>query len=114
MTALEKPRQSDQIRKAKSLKRAGSPALSESSGNEASRKKIKTTSVTASDSRPGISASQSVRHRSAAGRSSASEGEATAGEKPDNANAQRNMAKFVGSRANSATSPTPLTPGKYS
>ncbi|KAG5930367.1 hypothetical protein E4U60_007090 [Claviceps pazoutovae] len=110
MTALEKPRQSDQIRKAKSLKRAGSPALSESSGNEASRKKIKTTSVTASDSRPGISASQSVRHRSAAGRSSASEGEATAGEKPDNANAQRKIAKLVGSRANSATSPTPLTP----
>ncbi|KAG6018300.1 hypothetical protein E4U43_005717 [Claviceps pusilla] len=121
MTPLVKSKQSDQMRKTMSLKRAGSPALSESSGNESSRKKMKTTAAGASGSRSGTPASQShLMQRNPAGQGSLSDGEATVGEMTDGAVAQkRKAAKLVGSnaRATSSTpragSPTPIPTGEY-
>ncbi|KAG5984071.1 hypothetical protein E4U55_006103 [Claviceps digitariae] len=116
MTPLGKSKQSDQVKKTKSLKRAGSPALSESSGNESSRKKMrKTTAAAAPGGRSGTPASQPhLIHRNPTGQGSASDGEATAGEMTDGAVTQRKAAKLVGSnsRGTSSTpragSPTPI------
>ncbi|KAG6005906.1 hypothetical protein E4U21_007540 [Claviceps maximensis] len=114
-TSLGKSKQSEQIRKTKSLKRAGSPALSDSSGNESSRKKMKTTSATAAESRSGTPAAQShLGHRNPANQGSVSDGDATAGEMTDGAVPQRKGAKLVGSSSRGASStsragsPTPI------
>ncbi|KAG5928895.1 hypothetical protein E4U42_007762 [Claviceps africana] len=116
VTPLGKSKQSDQIKKTKSLKRAGSPALSESSGNESSRKKMKTTSATAQESRSGTPASQSfMAQRNPAGQGPLSDGEATAGEMTDGVVTQRKAAKLAGSSSPRGTSsmsragsPTPI------
>ncbi|KAG6042290.1 hypothetical protein E4U41_000034 [Claviceps citrina] len=105
MPPLGKPKQSEQNRKTKSLKRAGSPTLSESSGNESTRKKLKTTAVTATGSRSGSPAlqSQSLR-RNPAGQSPGSDVEATAGEMPDSAIHQRKAVKLVSGSSRGAAS----------
>ncbi|KAJ3493526.1 hypothetical protein NLG97_g4676 [Lecanicillium saksenae] len=97
-------------KKGKSLKRAGSPALSESSGNESSRKKIKKTATTAPGSRSGTPI-PGVPRRSKIGAGSTSDGEATAGEMSDGAGPRKKI-KLVGSTkgtpsASRAGSPTP-------
>ncbi|KAK5998129.1 Transcription initiation factor IIF subunit alpha-like protein [Cladobotryum mycophilum] len=91
------PKQSEASKKGKSLKRAGSPALSESSGNESTRKKLKKTSVTAPGSRSGtpLPTTNTVRRpKIVAG--SGSDGEATAGEMSDAAGLKKKI-KIVGS-----------------
>ncbi|KAF1733972.1 Transcription initiation factor IIF subunit alpha [Beauveria bassiana] len=97
-------------KKNKSLKRAGSPALSESSGNESSRKKLKKTAATAPGSRSGTPVPGVVRKKKL-GAGSASDGEATAGEMSDGAGPRKKM-KLVSSAngtpsASRAGSPTP-------
>ncbi|GAB0133397.1 hypothetical protein EsDP_00001808 [Epichloe bromicola] len=116
MTPQGKQSQSDSIRKTKSLKRAGSPALSESSGNESSRKKIKKTSATAPSSRSGTPASQPhLTRRNLASQGSGSDGEVTGGEMSDGAIGQKKKAKLAGSNAGGtpsvsrAGSPNPVT-----
>lgn len=106
-------------KKGKSLKRAGSPALSESSGNESTRKKLKKTSAAAPESRPstpGLPQTNTVRRpKITAG--SGSDGEATAGEMSDGA-MQKKKIKLVGSSrgtpsASRAGSPNPAQAGKF-
>lgn len=119
MTPQGKQSQSDSIRKTKSLKRAGSPALSESSENESSRKKMKKTSATAPNSRSGTPASQPrLTRRNLASQGSGSDGEVTGGEMSDGAIGKKKKAKLVGSNARGtpsvsrAGSPNPVTTGK--
>ncbi|KAK7417048.1 transcription factor IIF subunit tfg1 [Neonectria punicea] len=77
---------SDSAKKGKSLKRQGSPALSESSGNESSRKKLKKSATPATGSRAGTPLPQGVAmRRSKMGAGSGSDGEATGGEMSDGA-----------------------------
>ncbi|ATY66109.1 Transcription Factor Rap30 interaction [Cordyceps militaris] len=97
-------------KKSKSLKRAGSPALSESSGNESSRKKMKKTAVTAPGSRAGTPIPGAVRKKKL-GAGSTSDGEATAGEMSDGAGPRKKI-KLVASAkgtpsASRAGSPVP-------
>ncbi|CAF3513896.1 hypothetical protein SNK03_007093 [Fusarium graminearum] len=82
-------------KKGKSLKRAGSPALSESSGNESSRKKLKKNAASAAASRSGTPLPQGAAARRALGAGSGSDGEATAGEMSDGAMAKRKKLKLV-------------------
>ncbi|KAM0238954.1 hypothetical protein ACHAP5_008460 [Fusarium lateritium] len=82
-------------KKSKSLKRAGSPALSESSGNESSRKKLKKNVTSAAGSRSGTPLPQGAAARRAMGAGSGSDGEATAGEMSDGAKAKRKKLKIV-------------------
>ncbi|KAH6607935.1 transcription initiation factor iif subunit alpha [Trichoderma cornu-damae] len=104
-------------KKGKSLKRAGSPALSESSGNESTRKKLKKSSAAAPESRPstpGLPQTNTVRRpKITAG--SGSDGEVTAGEMSDGA-MQKKKIKLVGSSRGTpsvsrAGSPNPATAG---
>lgn len=105
------------VKKGKSLKRAGSPALSESSGNESTRKKQKKASAAALGSRPstpGLSQTTVRRPKITAG--SGSDGEVTAGEMSDGA-MQKKKIKLVGSSrgtpsASRAGSPNPAPAGK--
>lgn len=97
-------------KKSKSLKRAGSPALSESSGNESSRKKIKKTTSAATGSRAGTPIPGALR-KGKMGAGSTSDGEATAGEMSDGAGPRKKI-KLVGSTrgtpsASRAGSPAP-------
>ncbi|KAL6915891.1 hypothetical protein ACHAPO_005347 [Fusarium lateritium] len=78
-------------KKGKSLKRAGSPALSESSGNESSRKKLKKNATSAAASRSGTPLPQGAAARRAMGAGSGSDGEATAGEMSDGAMGKRKL-----------------------
>ena len=99
--------QGKHLNKGKSLKRAGSPALSESSGNESSRKKIKKTS-TAAGSRAGTPGNAAKRAK-AGGAGSGSDGEG--GDMSDGAAPKRKI-KLVGSArgtpsASRAGSPAP-------
>ncbi|OAA55993.1 Transcription Factor IIF, Rap30/Rap74, interaction [Cordyceps fumosorosea ARSEF 2679] len=93
-TPQEKQKHGD--KKSKSLKRAGSPALSESSGNESSRKKMKKSVVTAPGSRAGTPIPGAARKKKL-GAGSTSDGEATAGEMSDGATGPRKKIKLVGS-----------------
>jgi transcription initiation factor TFIIF subunit alpha len=81
-------------KKGKSLKRAGSPALSESSGNESSRKKLKKNVTSAAASRSGTPLPQ-ARRAVVMGAGSGSDGEATAGEMSDGAMGKRKKLKLV-------------------
>ncbi|KAH7327832.1 hypothetical protein B0I35DRAFT_415864 [Stachybotrys elegans] len=106
-------------KKSNALKRAGSPALSESSGNESSRKKIKK-SATASGSRSGTPLpQQAAARRSKLGAGSGSDGEGTAGEMSDGAVARKKI-KAVGSAGKGspvvsrAGSPNPPSGGQGS
>lgn len=104
-------------KKGKSLKRAGSPALSESSGNESTRKKLKKASGAATDSRPstpGLQTNTVRRPKITAG--SGSDGEFTAGEMSDGA-MQKKKIKLIGSSrgtpsASRAGSPNPAQAGE--
>jgi hypothetical protein len=104
-------------KKGKSLKRAGSPALSESSGNESTRKKFKKASGAATDSRPstpGLQTNTVRRPKITAG--SGSDGEFTAGEMSDGA-MQKKKIKLIGSSrgtpsASRAGSPNPAQAGR--
>ncbi|UKZ56411.1 hypothetical protein TrVGV298_010247 [Trichoderma virens] len=115
-TPQGKQKLSEMVKKGKSLKRAGSPALSESSGNESTRKKQKKTSAAALGSRPstpGLSQTTVRRPKITAG--SGSDGEVTAGEMSDGA-MQKKKIKLVGSSrgtpsASRAGSPNPAQPG---
>ncbi|CAG9946744.1 unnamed protein product [Clonostachys rosea f. rosea IK726] len=98
--------------KSKSLKRAGSPTLSESSGNESSRKKIKKTATPAGGSRAGTPLH--MRKLKTGGAGSGSDGEVTAGEMSDGAGAKikKKKIKVIGSgqgspSASRAGSPNP-------
>ncbi|KAF5018849.1 hypothetical protein F66182_9141 [Fusarium sp. NRRL 66182] len=82
-------------KKGKSLKRAGSPALSESSGNESSRKKLKKNAASAAGSRSGTPLPQGAAARRAMGAGSGSDGEGTAGEMSDGAAPKRKKLKLV-------------------
>lgn len=114
----------DSSKKSKSLKRPGSPALSESSGNESSRKKIKHTATPAQGSRAGTPLPGGVGvRRSKIGAGSGSDGEATAGEMSDGAAVRKRKLKLVGSargtpnasRAGSpVATPSGATPGSPS
>ncbi|KAF4438997.1 transcription initiation factor TFIIF subunit alpha [Fusarium austroafricanum] len=86
-------------KKSKSLKRAGSPALSESSGNESSRKKLKKNVTSASGSRSGTPLAQSGAARRTTAAGSGSDGEATAGEMSDGAAPKRKKLKLVSNSA---------------
>ncbi|KJZ79433.1 hypothetical protein HIM_00902 [Hirsutella minnesotensis 3608] len=112
-TPQGKQKQGDLLKKGKSLKRAGSPTLSESSGNESSRKKMKKSAVTAPGSRSDTPLSQSnAMRRPNAG----SDGEATTGELSDGAG-PRKKAKLAGTggkgspSASRANSPNPALGG---
>ncbi|KND91238.1 Transcription initiation factor IIF subunit alpha [Tolypocladium ophioglossoides CBS 100239] len=117
-TPQGKQKQGDLVKKSKSLKRAGSPALSESSGNESSRKKMKKTVGTAPGSRAGTPLPQTnaARRPKIAGAGSGSDGEATAGEMSDGAGPRKKI-KVVGSSgrgtpaASRAGSPNPAQGG---
>ncbi|PHH83573.1 hypothetical protein CDD82_7134 [Ophiocordyceps australis] len=97
--AKQKP-QADADKKPKSLKRAGSPALSDSSGNESSRKKMRKTVAPASSSRAATPLPQgnSQRRPKVAGVGAGSDGEVTAGETSDGA-APRAKAKIATGKA---------------
>ena len=118
MTPQSKPKHGETAKKPKSLKRAGSPALSESSGNESSRKKMKKSSV-GPGSRAGTPASQSnITQQKKIGPGSGSDGEATAGEMSDSAAGPRKGFRIANSSgkgtpsASRATSPNITTGGK--
>lgn len=106
-------------KKSKSLKRAGSPALSESSGNESSRKKLKKNVTSAAGSRSGTPLPQGAAARRALGAGSGSDGEATAGEMSDGAMSKRKKLKIVSHSARGtpsasrAGSPNPTQGGKF-
>ncbi|EHK46256.1 hypothetical protein TRIATDRAFT_89649 [Trichoderma atroviride IMI 206040] len=115
-TPQGKQKLSEMGKKGKSLKRAGSPALSESSGNESTRKKFKKASGAATDSRPstpGLQTNTVRRPKITAG--SGSDGEFTAGEMSDGA-MQKKKIKLIGSSrgtpsASRAGSPNPAQAG---
>ncbi|KAK2593484.1 transcription factor IIF subunit tfg1 [Conoideocrella luteorostrata] len=98
VTPQGKHKAGDPMKKTKSLKRAGSPSLSESSGNESSRKKLKKTSITAPGSRAVTPVSQSrMARRTLTGPGSGSDGEGTAGEMSDSAVGPRKTMKLISS-----------------
>ncbi|KAH7171527.1 hypothetical protein EDB81DRAFT_200062 [Dactylonectria macrodidyma] len=91
---------SDTAKKGKSLKRQGSPTLSESSGNESSRKKLKKTATPATGSRASTPLPQgAAMRRSKMGAGSGSDGEATGGEMSDGAAPKKKKLKLVSSSA---------------
>ncbi|KAM5354338.1 hypothetical protein ACJ41O_000987 [Fusarium nematophilum] len=99
-------------KKGKSLKRAGSPALSESSGNESSRKKLKKNVTPATGSRAGTPLPQGAAARRAMAAGSGSDGEVTASEMSDGAAPRKKKLKLVNSArgtpsASRAGSPNP-------
>ncbi|CAK7226587.1 transcription factor IIF subunit tfg1 [Sporothrix curviconia] len=114
-------------KKGKSLKRPGSPNLSESSGNESSRKKIKKHanggSVKPSRSSTPLPGqpprSKIIKSGSTTGAGALSDGEATGGEMSDGAGTGKRRIKIVGAGARSTPSgsrasspnPTALSPG---
>lgn len=83
----------DHTRKPKNIKRAGSPAYSDSSGNESGSKKLKKKNQKLSvDSRSGTPVPGGVKKRkSALGAGSGSDGEATAGEMSDGAGPKKKI-----------------------
>jgi len=116
-TPSGKPKPADISKKAKSLKRPGSPNLSESSGNESSHRRVKKqatgpSSLKGSRSTTPMPGQQRVVVKGGAG-GAASDGEATAGEMSDGARARKQKIKIVGSGARGtpvgsrAGSPTP-------
>ena len=119
LTPQGKQKHGDLVKKTKSLKRAGSPALSESSGNESSRKKMKKSRTTAPGSRAGTPLPQgtAVRRPKVGGAGSGSDGEATGGEMSDGAGPRKKI-KVMGSSAKGtpavsrAGSPNPAPGGK--
>lgn len=121
-TPLGKQKAAENAKKGKNLKRPGSPNLSESSGNESSRKKHKkqaTGSAQPSRSSTPVPGSQ----RASMGAGATSDGEATGGEMSDGGRSKKPKVKKVGthsqgtpsgSRAGSpAPAPGQLSPGKY-
>ena len=120
MTPKSKQKQEDASKKNKTLKRAGSPALSESSGNESTRKKLKKTSTNTPASRSGtpvpLAKPKALKKGGASrGAGSGSDGEMTAGEMSDGVVAKRKI-KLVASRRASpagsrAGSPIPAVSG---
>ncbi|KEY66602.1 hypothetical protein S7711_01896 [Stachybotrys chartarum IBT 7711] len=109
----------ENLKKPNSLKRPGSPALSESSGNESSRKKMKKTATPATGSRGGTplpQAAAAAARRSKMGAGSGSDGEGTAGEMSDGAAAKKKfkLAGIAGKGSPStsrAGSPIPIHGG---
>ncbi|QUC20651.1 uncharacterized protein UV8b_04892 [Ustilaginoidea virens] len=97
-TPQGKQKQSDLAKPTKSLKRAGSPTLSESSGNESSRKKMKKTPATTSMNQMGTSSSQSnsAARRSKGSHGPGSDGEATGAEMSDSSFVPRKPVKLMG------------------
>ncbi|ODA78123.1 hypothetical protein RJ55_06726 [Drechmeria coniospora] len=117
-TPLHKQKQGDVVKTAKSLKRAGSPTLSESSGNESSRKKLKKTATAALSSRAGTPLSQAnpTRLPKIWGAGSGSDGEATGGEISDGGGPRKKVNLVAGSgnrtpAASRAGSPNPSQGG---
>ncbi|KAF4971950.1 hypothetical protein FZEAL_9720 [Fusarium zealandicum] len=103
-------------KKTKSLKRAGSPALSESSGNESSRKKLKKNATSAAASRSGTPLPPGAAARRAMAAGSGSDGEVTAGEMSDGAPRKKKLKLVSGSArgtptASRAGSPVPTQGG---
>ncbi|CAK7204796.1 transcription factor IIF subunit tfg1 [Sporothrix eucalyptigena] len=114
-------KKSEAAKKGKSLKRPGSPNLSESSGNESSRKKIKkhanggsvkpSRSTTPLPGQP--PRSKIIKSGSSTGAGALSDGEATGGEMSDGAGTGKRRIKIVGAGARStptssrASSPNP-------
>lgn len=104
----------DLLKKGKSLKRAGSPALSESSGNESSRKKMRKTAAAVSGSRAGTPLPQTnpLRRPKAGSPGSGSDGEAGSGDVSDSAGPRKKQKLAESSRkgspvASRAGSPIP-------
>ncbi|RSM07973.1 hypothetical protein CEP52_004939 [Fusarium oligoseptatum] len=85
-------------KKGKSRKRPGSPTLSESSGNESSRKKLKKNATPAAGSRAGTPLPQGAAARRM-GAGSGSDGEATGGEMSDGAVSRKKKLKLVSGSA---------------
>ncbi|KAF4901563.1 Transcription initiation factor IIF subunit alpha [Colletotrichum fructicola] len=116
-TPSGRPKHTDALKKGKSLKRPGSPNLSESSGNESSRKKIKKQTASVHQSRSSTPLSQGPAGKSNLGKGVMSDGEATAGEMSDGQLRQKKKIKLVGSGARGtpvgsrAGSPAPAAPG---
>jgi transcription initiation factor TFIIF subunit alpha len=115
-------------KKGKSLKRPGSPNLSESSGNESSRKKVKKHANSGSV-RPSRSSTplpgqpprtKILKSGSSTGTGALSDGEATGGEMSDGAASGKRRIKIVGAGARStpsgsrASSPNPTNAGPLS
>lgn len=118
-TGQGKHKQGDASKKGNTLKRAGSPALSESSGNESSRKKLKKSAAAPTGSRSGTPLPQTaVPRRSKMGAGSGSDGEGTAGEMSDGAGPRKKI-KLIGSggkgtpSGSRAGSPIPTQGSKY-
>lgn len=117
-TPQDKQRQAETGKKSKSLKRAGSPALSESSGNESTRKKPKKNSTMATGSRSGTPLPQAnALRRSKMAVGSGSDGEATAGEMSDGAGTKKKIRIVASSRGtpavSRASSPNPAPGCEY-
>ncbi|KAL1912642.1 transcription factor IIF subunit tfg1 [Sporothrix stenoceras] len=115
-------------KKSKSLKRPGSPNLSESSGNESSRKKVKK-HANGGSVRPSRSSTplpgqpprtKILKSGSSTGGGALSDGEATGGEMSDGAASSKRRIKIVGAGARStpsgsrASSPNPTNAGPLS
>ncbi len=122
-TPQGKSKAADAVKKGKSLKRPGSPNLSESSGNESTRKKMKkhaNGSAMPSRSTTPLPGQQRKITLKPSGAGALSDGEATAGEMSDGPTGGKKRIKIVtaGARAtpsgSRATSPIPtaLSPGK--
>lgn len=113
MTPQGKHRAADGAKKNKSLKRVGSPTLSESSGNESSRKKLKKVATPAMGSRSGTPIPGAMKQKYRKGAGSGSDGEGTGGEMSDGAGARKKLKLGAGSvggtpTASRAGSPTLL------
>ncbi|XP_044717808.1 Transcription Factor IIF, Rap30/Rap74, interaction [Hirsutella rhossiliensis] len=117
-TPQGKQKQGDLLKKSKSLKRAGSPTLSESSGNESSRKKLKKSAGPAAGSRSDTPLPQTnaPRRSKLGGAGPGSDGEVTAGELSDGAGPRKKSKLVDSSRkgtpaASRAGSPNPAQGG---
>ncbi|KAF6825460.1 transcription initiation factor IIF subunit alpha [Colletotrichum plurivorum] len=117
-TPSGRQKHTDALKKGKSLKRPGSPNLSESSGNESSRKKMKKHAIASvQQSRSSTPSSQGpAGQKSNLGKGAMSDGEATAGEMSDGQPRKKKI-KLVGSGARGtpvgsrAGSPAPAATG---
>ncbi|KAF7560241.1 hypothetical protein G7046_g3909 [Stylonectria norvegica] len=98
-TPQGKQKPGDPLKKGKSLKRAGSPALSDSSGNESTRKKLKKTATPATGSRAGTPLPSIGGRLGKLGAGSGSDGEATGGEMSDGAGPRKKKIKLVSNSA---------------
>ncbi|KAJ2898226.1 transcription initiation factor [Zalerion maritima] len=117
-TPSGKTKHTDSLKKGKSLKRPGSPNLSDASSNESSRKKVKKSISSVKPSRATTPMASSSNLRSA---SSASDGEATTGDMSDSGPSRRKIA-IVGNSNNTPSAsragspnpqePKPLTPAE--